>query len=39
MREKLLKHSILLSVLTSAILGVIAAFITMMSLGDSLLEG
>ena len=39
MREKLLKHSILLSVLTSAILGVIAAFITMMSLGDSLLGG
>lgn len=39
MREKLLKHSILLSVLTSAILGVIAAFITMMSPGDSLLGG
>ena len=39
MREKLLKHSILLSVLTSAILGVIAAFITMMSPGNSLLGG
>ena len=39
MWEKLLKHSILLSVLTSAILGVIAAFITMMSPGDSLLGG
>lgn len=39
MRKKLLKHSILLSILISAILGVIAAFITMMSPGDSLLGG
>ncbi|HJB94792.1 MAG TPA: hypothetical protein H9765_04105 [Candidatus Mediterraneibacter intestinigallinarum] len=39
MWEKLLKHSILLSVLTSVILGVIAAFITMVNVGDSLLGG
>ena len=39
MRKKLLKHSILLSILISAILGVIAAFITMMSSGASLLGG
>ena len=39
MWEKLLKHSILLSVLTSVILGVIAAFITMVNVGNSLLGG
>lgn len=39
MREKLLKHSILLSVLISGILGIAVMFFTMMGAGDSLIEG
>lgn len=39
MREKLLKHSILLSVLISVILGVIVTFLTMINARDSFAGG